>query len=87
MAADAGDDAEGAAIVASVLDFEVEAGAGVFCGIAVGFEDGSGEEFGVGEDVGDEKAGFRRTASGIRLWVFGLGYESCEGDEGGSLSG
>jgi hypothetical protein len=50
MAADAGDDAEGAAIVASVLNFEVGAGAGVFVG---GFEDWGGEEFGVGEDVGD----------------------------------
>ena len=52
FAADVGDDAEGAAVVAAVLDFED--GAGV-----VGFAtlDGSGEEFGVGEDVAREDLG------------------------------
>ncbi len=52
MAADAGDYAEGAAVIASVLHFEVGAGAGVF-GEVLGFEYGSGEKFGVGEDVGN----------------------------------
>ena len=56
MAADAGDYAERAAVVASVLNFEVGAGTIVFAsaGWVCGFEDGGGEKFGVGEDVGNE---------------------------------
>jgi hypothetical protein len=56
LAADAGDYAEGAAIVASVLNFEVRASAIVRArsGGVCGFEDVRGEEFGVGENVGDD---------------------------------
>ena len=54
MATDAGDYAEGAAVVAAVLHFEVGAGAGILRKLANGFEDGGGEQFGVGEDVGDK---------------------------------
>ena len=57
MAADTGNHAEGAAIVAAVLNFEIGASAIVFvrARIPVGrFEDGRGEQFGVGEDVGDK---------------------------------
>jgi hypothetical protein len=46
FAADAGDDAVGAAEVAAVLDFEDGAGVVEFAAL-----DGGGEKFGVGEDV------------------------------------
>src|ERR1700729_1977120 len=57
LPADAGDYAEGAAIVATILNFEVRASAmvRVRSGGVCGFEDGSGEEFGVSENVGDEQ--------------------------------
>jgi hypothetical protein len=78
LAADAGDYAEGAAIVATVLNFEVRASAivRVRSGGVCGFEDGSGEEFGVGENVGDEE-----------VRALSLGGEIREGKECESLSG
>jgi hypothetical protein len=78
VAADAGDYAEGAAIVATVLNFEVRASAIVRVRSvgACGFEDGSGEEFGVGENVGDEE-----------VRALSLGGEIREGKECASLSG
>ena len=48
LASDVGDDAEGAAVVAAVLDFEDGAGVVGFAAV-----DGGREEFGVVEDVGD----------------------------------
>ena len=76
VAADARNHAERAAVVASVLHFEVGAGAIIFVS-AGGIEHGGGEQFGVGEDVGDEEAGFGlwsepalsevEGASGVRL--------------------
>jgi hypothetical protein len=46
FATDVGDDAEGAAVVAAVLDFQDGASVMGFAAL-----DGGGEEFGVGEDV------------------------------------
>src|ERR1700689_5118179 len=69
MPADAGDDTERAAIVASVLHFEVGASA---VGFASGrFEDGCGEKSGVSEDVGNEDRS--------------IAAEAAEGDESDSL--
>jgi hypothetical protein len=78
LAADAGDYAEGAAIVATVLNFEVGASASVRVrsGRVCGFEDGSGEEFGVGENVGDEQ-----------VRALSLGGEVREGKECAPLGG
>src|SRR5271157_3513927 len=53
LATDVGNYAEGTAVIASVLDFQVGAGA-----LISRVEDGSGQEFGVGEDVGDEDGSF-----------------------------
>src|SRR5277367_1462289 len=57
LAANIRDDAERAAIVASVLHFEVGPGTLVFIWTRC-LENGRCEEFGVGEDVGDENRPF-----------------------------
>jgi hypothetical protein len=74
VAADAGDHAERAAVVASVLHFEVGASAvGWLRFLVCRFEDGGGEEFGVGEDVGDE--------DGVLSSQFPVLSESRDGEE------
>jgi len=67
LTADVGNHAEGTAVVAAVLNFQV--GAGAFIG---GIEDGSSQEFGVSEDIGDENRPFvaRRWSLAIGLRKF-----------------
>ena len=55
LASNVGDHAEGAAVVAAVLHFQVGTGA-----LVGGVEDRGGLQFGVGEDVGDEDRAFGR---------------------------
>ena len=78
MATDAGDYAEGTAVVASILHFEV--GTSAVLKMVGGFEDGRGQQFGVGEDVGDEEAG-------LGLWASGLGGKIRDWNESVDLSG
>src|SRR6202042_2848814 len=66
VAAHVGDYAEGTAVVASILNFEVGSGSLAVMSIAERIEYRSGQQFGVSENIGNEDAGFgfRLAASG-----------------------
>jgi len=83
LAADVRDHAEGAAVVAAILDFEC--GASV---IPLSTEDGRNENFARGEDVSGEDLGRRRTMSGRGCRPYKLDWDEIlfgSSDEIGDL--
>ena len=76
--ANIGNDAEGAAVVASILDFEIGAGA-----LVGGVENRRGQQFGVGEDVGNENSDVGRRSFGREIeYAEHKALSICEQSEG-----